>query len=580
MRYEQKSQSEFVLGIAFLVLSMIYTTIFCFGTIKYCKIGRKAKYLGKIFYLSIVFSCLAYMLNMALYLYDVFDQNSADDYILSIEKQLLNTIYVPDGLFWIVYQSLFWTVICQHYDSHLQIGQGDELPYNPNTLIHAMKDVLLVYGIAQLIVVLLYNFDYILAGVLFYINIVINVSIPIQFMITSFYLQCKYRGSPFKSSKQENISNRLQKLIFYWTILRIVQIISNILLMENQDKIKQFFQSELSQNQLLLYILILIVDLLLANIFPFILALKQETFSIFLGNRNVTMSTVSEHPINQQFLNNDSSVDEKKQIQFDYKELMKQNQTQQIKRQKTNGLGYIMICQIQQKSYGMRIIEFKQLQPYLIEQIKQEIEQVNQLNNEYLYHIYGLNIQDNNVVYLIKFYQYSLHNYLIQYQISIEQKIKILIQILQGLSYLHKQRLCHGSLTSENVMIKQNGQVKIVDFGLFGIKKYQSLLHFYTNKSGFTSPELITQRGQVISGSQEGDIYSVGMIMYEMFEKKVPFEGLQLQNVQECLNKAVRPKIESKSLMDDIIRWCWQQDFDKRPKVDQLLNVIENIQIK
>ncbi|CAD8159733.1 unnamed protein product [Paramecium pentaurelia] len=117
-------------------------------------------------------------------------------------------------------------------------------------------------------------------------------------------------------------------------------------------------------------------------------------------------------------------------------------------------------------------------------------------------------------------------------------------------------------------MIKSNGLVKIIDFGLFGIKKYQSLLHFYTNKSGFTAPELIQQRGLVVSGSQEGDIYSVGMIMYEMFEKKIPFEGLQLQNIQECLNKAVRPKIESKSLMDDIIRWCWQQEIEKRPLVD------------
>ncbi|CAD8077968.1 unnamed protein product [Paramecium sonneborni] len=555
MRFAQNSSSEFVLGIAFLVLGMIYTTIFCFGTIRCYKIGKKAKYLANNFYLSIVFSCLAYMLNMAFYLYDIFQQNSVDDYILGIEKQVLNTIYVPDGLFWIVYQSLFWTVICLYYDSHLHVGQLEELPFNPNTLIHIMKDIFLVYGIAQLIVVLLYNFEQIQAEVLFYINIVINLSIPVQFIVTSLYLQYKYSGSPFKSSKQENISNRLQKLIFYWTILRIVQIISNILIMKNQDMIQKFFQSELSQNQLLLYISLLLIDLLLTNIFPFILALRQQTFSIFLKNKNISMSNVSEHPMCQQFLDNGSSVNEKKQIQFDHNELMKENSVQQIKRQKANGFGYIIVCQIRQKSYGMRIIEFKQLQSYLIEQIKQEIEQVNQLNNEYLYYIYGLNIIDSKVVYLIKYYQYSLHNYLQQYQISIEQKIEILVQILQGLSYLHKQGLCHGSLTSENVMIKQNIRVKIVDFGLFGIKKYQSLLHYYTNKSGFTAPELISQRGQIVSGSQEGDIYSVGMIMYEMFEKKVPFEGLQLQHIQECLNKAVRPKIESKSLMDDIIRW-------------------------
>ncbi|CAK78253.1 unnamed protein product (macronuclear) [Paramecium tetraurelia] len=508
MRYADNGQSEFVLGIAFLVLGMIYTTIFFFGVIRYCKMGKKTKYLGKIFYLSIVLSCLAYMLNMALYLYDIFEQK-ADNYILSIEKQLLNTIYVPDGLFWIVYQSLFWTVVCLHYDSHLHIGQLDELPYNPNMLIHLMKDIFIIYGIAQLIVVLLYNFDYAKAEMLFYINIVINLSIPVQFIITSLYLQYKYSGSPFKSSKQENISNRLQKLIFYWTILRVIQIISNFLLMENLEMIRKFFSSELSQNQLLLYISLLIIDLLLANIFPFILALRQQTFSIFLGKKNATLSTISEHPMRQEFLNNDSSVMERKQIQFDYNEVLKSIASPQTKKSKPNGFGYILVCQIQQKSFGMRIVEFKQLQPYLVEQVKQEIEQVNSLNHQYLYHIHGVNIVDNKVVYLTKFYQYSLHNYLVQNQISVEEKIEILIQLLRGISYLHKQRFCHGSLTTENVMIKSNKRVKIIDFGLFGIKKYQSLLQSYTNKNGFTAPELIMQRGQIVSGSQEGDIYSV-----------------------------------------------------------------------
>lgn len=67
-----------------------------------------------------------------------------------------------------------------------------------------------------------------------------------------------------------------------------------------------------------------------------------------------------------------------------------------------------------------------------------------------------------------------------------------------------------------------------MDFGIYGIKKYLSLTQGYTNKSGFTAPELLSQKGLIVNGTSEGDVYSVGMIMYEMFEKKVPFEGLKI----------------------------------------------------
>lgn len=71
MKNTEYKLSEIVLGMAFLVLGMVYSTIFCFGFIRFCKMNSKSKYLGTTFYFSIILSCLAYMSNMALYLYDV-----------------------------------------------------------------------------------------------------------------------------------------------------------------------------------------------------------------------------------------------------------------------------------------------------------------------------------------------------------------------------------------------------------------------------------------------------------------------------------------------------------------------------
>lgn len=63
-------------------------------------------------------------------------------------------------------------------------------------------------------------------------------------------------------------------------------------------------------------------------------------------------------------------------------------------------------------------------------------------------------------------------------------------------------------------MLNKNNRAKIVDIGLLGTKKYASIIFGYSTKSAFTAPELITQRAQIVNGTAEGDIYSLGMVMY------------------------------------------------------------------
>lgn len=61
----------FMLGVIFILLGIIYMTIGIFSLIKFIQIYRKSMYLGSIFYISILFSCIAYMTNMSIYVYDV-----------------------------------------------------------------------------------------------------------------------------------------------------------------------------------------------------------------------------------------------------------------------------------------------------------------------------------------------------------------------------------------------------------------------------------------------------------------------------------------------------------------------------
>lgn len=75
--------------------------------------------------------------------------------------------------------------------------------------------------------------------------------------------------------------------------------------------------------------------------------------------------------------------------------------------------------------------------------------------------------------------------------------------------------MTHGSLKPSYILIDVNQKLYITGLGLQSLKKYLSLITGYTNKSMYTSVELLSDKNNVIiKPSKESDIYSFGMIFY------------------------------------------------------------------
>lgn len=104
--------------------------------------------------------------------------------------------------------------------------------------------------------------------------------------------------------------------------------------------------------------------------------------------------------------------------------------------------------------------------------------------------------------------------------IEINKTYKILIQIAQVLNFIHSRHLVHRDIKPSNIRIKPDGTVKIMDFGLMnqmGIPSQGTI----TGTVFYLPPEVVT--GGVIDA--RSDMYSLGVLAYEVLTGKVPFNG-------------------------------------------------------
>lgn len=119
--------------------------------------------------------------------------------------------------------------------------------------------------------------------------------------------------------------------------------------------------------------------------------------------------------------------------------------------------------------------------------------------------------------------------------LSLERTVDIALQIGDALDYAHQHGVIHRDVNPSNIILLENGQVKVTDFGL---AKLVSASSSSTSQPGafhgtleYASPEQIL--GQEIDG--RSDIFSLGVIIYEMLTGQRPFQGKNITSVILCL---------------------------------------------
>ena len=139
-------------------------------------------------------------------------------------------------------------------------------------------------------------------------------------------------------------------------------------------------------------------------------------------------------------------------------------------------------------------------------------------------------------------------------RIAKDRAIRIAIEVLKALDYIHGNGVVHRDLKPENIMVDDQDHIKLIDFGIAGDSASRRLTYAnFTATLGtpdYIAPEQIKGK----RGDARTDIYSMGVILYEMLTGKVPFTGpspLAAMN-DRLLNHPVPPRVADPSISPEL----------------------------
>jgi len=109
--------------------------------------------------------------------------------------------------------------------------------------------------------------------------------------------------------------------------------------------------------------------------------------------------------------------------------------------------------------------------------------------------------------------------------LPVERVEKITLGICDALDYMHKRGIVHRDLKPENVMVNDQDEIKLIDFGI-AMKEDARRLTFVNVSSMLGTPDYISpEQVQGKRGDQRSDMYALGIMLYEMLTGQVPFSG-------------------------------------------------------
>lgn len=225
-----------------------------------------------------------------------------------------------------------------------------------------------------------------------------------------------------------------------------------------------------------------------------------------------------------------------------------------------------------------RLVALKFLPPHLSasEQDKarfiQEAKSASAINHPNICTIYSIDEHDQQMFIAMEYVDGQTLGEKLKSQIpNRKSAIDIGIQIAEGLAAAHEKGIVHRDIKPDNIMVRKDGIVQIMDFGLAKLRASGSKITPLTKEgstvgtAGYMSPEQV--QGQ--DADHRSDIFSLGVLLYELFTGQLPFRSVhetallyEIVNVDPAPMSATNQEIDPE--LDRIVLECLQKEPSER----------------
>ena len=417
----------------------------------------------------------------------------------------------------------------------------------------------------------------------------LNIVMPSISLLIMLVLGIQYSGVPLKSMAWRKSLVQFIKVSVYWTLTRLFRGFASIIGKLSELNITVDLKNE---NHKTVDYIMLIVVLLISEILCVFIVLDYGFMSIFIFSeeeaeantpilKQSDFENVSESESQSPTINN-TSILISQLTESAIIVLSDITEGEEVVSRK-NALGKLYQATFKESKVLFRKIVLPRLSGYIVEELTTEIEVHRSIHYSHVLPIIGIVLELPVIGFVTPLMRKgSLHQalHISQTKFNLTEKIRISSDIASGILNFHSQGKAHGHLSSHNILFDENYMPYISDLGFQKLKKYAGIVSGYTNIGSWSSPELINdKRLTPIKAQITDDVYSFGMILWELLAEQEPFPGYsRKQLVTTVVEDGNRPVIPSETPGDvaELILRCWNPDPKQRPSFAEISNVLSS----
>ena len=204
-----------------------------------------------------------------------------------------------------------------------------------------------------------------------------------------------------------------------------------------------------------------------------------------------------------------------------------------------------------------------------VRRFQREALSASSLSHSNIVEVYDVG-EDNGLYYIVMEYIEGKHLKQLMKKrgsLTIREVVDIMLQLTDGMTAAHDSYIIHRDIKPQNIMILENGLIKITDFGIAMALNATQLTQTNSVMGSvhYLPPEQACGKGATI----QSDVYSMGILMYELLTGTVPFKGdnaveIALKQIKECVPNVKETKSDIPNSVANIVKRATAKNVKNR----------------